>query len=277
VSSPQASVPPESQRWRSPSGSSSRPSDITEAGYLAELASRLQALLGDELVGVYAGGSYALGDYEPGRSDLDVAAVTRAAVPADVAAAVAEQVGHEVLPCPARGLELVLYPLAVTAVATTAAGFSLNLNTGAGMSFRMELDPQAAEQHWFPIDRSILAERGIALLGPPAQEVFAPIPRAELLPVLLTSLEWHTGVAARPDDVVLNSARSLRYALEGAWSSKGEAGRWALAELQDAPVVAQALAARSGVGTVDSAEAERFRQRVVDRVRAVVETSQRGD
>jgi hypothetical protein len=234
-------------------------------------------VLGEELVGVYAGGSYALGEYEAGRSDLDVAAVTRAAVPADVAAEVVVQVRHEALPCPARGLELVLYPLAVTAVATTAAGFSLNLNTGAGMNFRLELDAQAAEQHWFPIDRSILAEHGIALLGPPAHEIFAQIPRAELLPVLLTSLEWHGGVAARPDDMVLNSARSLRYALQGAWSSKREAGQWALDELEDAPVVAQALAARSGVGAVDPAEAEHFRQRVVDRVRAVVQTSQRGD
>jgi len=45
--------------------------------YLRELVLRLRAVLGSDLVGVYVGGSYALGAYEPGRSDADVAAVVR--------------------------------------------------------------------------------------------------------------------------------------------------------------------------------------------------------
>jgi hypothetical protein len=233
----------------------------------------VQAVLGEELVGVYAGGSYALDEYEQGRSDLDVTAVTRAAVPAVVAGELVAAIRHEALPCPARGLEFVLYPLAVTRSGTTEAGFSLNLNTGAGMDFRAELEPRLDEAHWFPIDRSILAEHGLALAGPPAREVFAPIPREALLPVLVSSLEWHGGGAARPEDVVLNAARSLRYAREGTWSSKREAGRWALATLDDADVVARALAARAGDGHVDPAEAERFRQLVTARVH----TSERGD
>ncbi len=241
--------------------------------HLAELTRRVQAVLGDELVGVYAGGSYALGEYEQGRSDLDVAAVTHAAVPAERADEVVAAIRHEALPCPARGLELVLYPLSVTRSGTTEPGFSLNLNTGAGMPFRVEYEPRPAEAHWFPIDRSILAEHGLALAGPPARDVFATISREALVPVLVTSLEWHGGGAARPDDVVLNVARSLRFALEGSWSPKREAGRWALATLDDAQVVADALAARAGDGHVDPAEAERFRQLVVARM----QTSERGD
>jgi hypothetical protein len=237
--------------------------------YLAELTRRLRTVLGEELVGVYAGGSYALGEYEPGRSDLDVAAVARAAVPPEVAHEVVAAVRHEALPCPARGLEFVLYPLETTRSATTRAGFSLNLNTGAGMTFRAELEPSPSEEHWFAIDRSILAQQGIALAGPPAAEVFAPIPRQAILPVLLASLEWHGGGAARADDVVLNAARSLRFAVEGTWSAKREAGQWALAALDDAHVVASALAARTGDGAVAPAEAERFRRRVTDRVRAL--------
>src|SRR3954471_3037649 len=42
--------------------------------YLAELARRLNDVLRDALAGVYAGGSYALGAYEAGRSDVDVSA-----------------------------------------------------------------------------------------------------------------------------------------------------------------------------------------------------------
>ena len=43
--------------------------------YLAELTRRMQEILGAELLAVYAGGSYALGAYEHGRSDIDVTAV----------------------------------------------------------------------------------------------------------------------------------------------------------------------------------------------------------
>src|ERR671915_452176 len=49
--------------------------------YLAELASRVLEVLGAELVGVYVGGSWALGDYEQGRSDLDISAVARTPTP----------------------------------------------------------------------------------------------------------------------------------------------------------------------------------------------------
>jgi hypothetical protein len=36
--------------------------------------------------------------------------------------------------------------------------------------------------HWFAIDRSILRQHGVPLLGPPADETFAAIPRAAILP-----------------------------------------------------------------------------------------------
>src|SRR5436305_14912527 len=44
--------------------------------YLEEVAGRLMTVLGDDLVGAYAGGSIALDEYLPGRSDVDVAVVT---------------------------------------------------------------------------------------------------------------------------------------------------------------------------------------------------------
>ena len=165
------------------------------ASYLAELTRRLRAVLGEALVGVYAGGSYALGEYVPGRSDLDVAVVVRGPIAPSLADALVAAVRHDALPCPARGLELVVYPLSVTSAPTAEAGFLLNLNTGAGMEFRADLDEAAAERHWFPIDRSILAQHGVALAGPPADAVFTALPRRELLPLLVASL---VGTARRP-------------------------------------------------------------------------------
>ncbi len=43
---------------------------------------------------------------------------------------------------------------------------------------------------------------------------------------------------------VLNACRALRYATDGRWSSKVDAGRWALERVDDHPLIAEAFAAR---------------------------------
>lgn len=195
-------------------------------------------------MGVYVGGSYALGDYRQGRSDLDVAAVTRETVPVATREAVVAALRHESLPCPARGLEFVLYPLAAARKASADPGFDLNLNTGERMRFRVDYEVDPTETHWFAIDRSILAEHGIALFGPPASEVFAPIPRDVMLPLLVVALHWHAHGDPPGDDAVLNACRTLRYAVERTMSSKPVAGKWAAGRVEDSDLVKQALAAR---------------------------------
>jgi len=208
-------------------------------GYLAELTRRLGGVLGDDLLGVYAGGSYALGAYEPGRSDIDVTAVTAAPLSAAAKHAIVERLRHEALPCPARGLELVVYPLGTARSGGGAPGFELNLNTGATMDFRVDEEPGEIEGFWFAIDRAILREHGVALTGPPPADLFAPIPLSTLLPLLQQSIRWHRDSdVPLGSDTVLNTCRALRFATEGTWSSKRDAGAWAAEE----PLVRAALA-----------------------------------
>ena len=226
--------------------------------YLHELTTRLHAVRGLELVGVYAGGSYALGGYEPGRSDIDVAAVARLPASSKTKRAIVDAIRHETLPCPARGLEFVLYPLAAVKIARVDAAFDLNLNTGAGMPFRLDLTPVPGDDHWFAIDRSILGRQGIALAGPPAPQIFAPIPRDMLLPLVVQSLRWHERGEARADDAVLNACRALRFAVEDIWSTKAEAGRWALSRVDNKSLVRAALSGRDQMLRLDSAAVARF-------------------
>ena len=54
------------------------------------LLSSMQAVLGDRLVGLYLGGSLALGDFDPGRSDIDFVAVTADELPPEMVAALRE-------------------------------------------------------------------------------------------------------------------------------------------------------------------------------------------
>jgi hypothetical protein len=219
--------------------------------YLAELTRRLRDVLGDELLGVYAGGSYAMGAYEPGRSDIDVTVVAAGAPTRAAKQAIVERVRHEALPCPARGLELVVYPLATARSGGGEPGFELNLNTGAEMAFRVDEQPGEIEGFWFALDRSILRERGLALAGPPPADLFAPIPRPTVLGLLADSVRWHrdSGIPLG-SDVVLNTCRALRFAAEGTWSSKREAGAWAAGE----PAVRAALAGDA----LDREAVERF-------------------
>jgi Domain of unknown function (DUF4111)/Nucleotidyltransferase domain len=236
--------------------------------YLAELAGRAREVLGERLVGVYAGGSLALGAYEHGRSDLDVAVVVEGRLEPSVKDELVAAWRHEALPCPARGLELVVYSRAAAAAPATDVDFELNLNTGRQMTFRadFEFDP-AVGGHWFPIDRAILGQHALAIVGPPAREVFGEIPREALVPVVAESLRWHEESEPWGDNSVLNAARALRWARTGEWSSKPAAGRWALTAGWDPPLVTAALAARGGAAAVDPARAAAFVANVLAELR----------
>jgi hypothetical protein len=240
------------------------------SAYLRELGRRVRRIAGADLVGVYVGGSYALRAYERGRSDLDAAAVVHARRARRLKQRFVDALRHESLPCPARGLEFVLYRLDAVSFPSTAADFELNLNTGAEMEFKAAFEPNGAEEHWFPIDRAIYAQRGVSVLGPSARDVFAAFPRGMLVPVLLESIRWHESGAALGDDALLNACRAWRYAAEGVWSSKPAAGRWAL-QRGAPPVVGDALAARPDRTLLDPAQVRRFLLSVEKKLAAELE------
>jgi hypothetical protein len=220
------------------------PSDVH--AYLSELAARLRTLLDGDLLGVYAGGSIALDAYRPGRSDVDIAAVSRDELSLADKQAIASDLRHESLPCPARGLELVVYAERTVGEPSAEPGFELELNTGSGMTFHAAFDPSGANgRHWYVLDRAILARHGVTLIGPQASALVADVPRELVLPALVESVRWFAAVEAPGDDAVLNACRALRYAAEDRWSSKAEAGRWALGRLTDTELIDEALGARA--------------------------------
>jgi hypothetical protein len=218
-----------------------------ERAYLEELTRRLEAILGSSLVGVYAGGSWALGGYEAGRSDLDVSVVVRDRLTDERAEEIVARVRHEAFPCPARGLELVVYTAESAGAATTEPGFELNLNTGRGLTFRADREPQPGEGHWFAVDRSVLSQHGIALFGPPASEVFASIAPTDLKPVLADVLRWYEREAPETEDAVLNAGRSLRFAHDGVWLPKPALRAWAAEQPgTNGEILARAIAELAG-------------------------------
>jgi hypothetical protein len=174
-------------------------------------------LLGDDLVGVYLAGSGALGGYIHGRSDVDVAVVVRSPLDRARKEELVASLRHEALRCPARGLELVVY-------AQGSGVPELNLNTGERMAFLATFEPGTDSPHWFVLDRAIIAQRGIVLIGPPPAEALVQPSEDEILEALAIGLEWYRDRPEEPrDDAALNAVRSRAYMETGRWASKAEA------------------------------------------------------
>lgn len=176
--------------------------------YLDELVRRLRSVA--ELDAVYLVGSAAQGAYEHGRSDVDVIAVTTrppSQAEKEAFASVAES-----LPCPARKLELVVY-------ARGSDRQALNVNTGELVHSSPDDDPA----FWFVLDRSIAEQHSVALLGPPWEDTFAPVPGDAVL-AALGEAETFDGWDD-PQGAELARIRGEAWRETGEWLSKAESRR----------------------------------------------------
>lgn len=211
--------------------------------YLAELVRRTRDVCGDGLVSVHAVGSVALGDYRHGRSDADVAVVVQPGQPAGVLRELAAVLAHPRLPCPAAGLELVVYAADFAARPSGDAGYLLDLNTGPLLPDKADTDASRAPAFWYVIDRSVARQAGVALSGPPAETVFAAPGRGVLLEAVAASVREHSdGEGHLADNRVLNGCRAVVFARTGRWRAKrAAAAEVVAAEPQFASLVQAAV------------------------------------
>ena len=202
--------------------------------------------VGGNLVGTWYVGSVALGGYVPGRSDVDIAAVSEVALThpqkQNVASAIVE-VSRE---CPARGLEFTLYRREVAGAPPRGADFEVNANGGPRMPTAIHLDPTAELGFWYVLDRAIAHRAGVAISGPPPSEVFADVPRRTLLAAMYESMAWHRFHEKATFHSVLNACRAWRFADEDVLGSKLEGAAWARERSSDTGVIDAAVALRRG-------------------------------
>ncbi|QKW17862.1 DUF4111 domain-containing protein [Kitasatospora sp. NA04385] len=211
--------------------------------YLAELVRRTHAVCGPRLTGVVAVGSLALGDYRHGRSDVDVTVLVAGPPPAATLRELADALDHRRLPCPAAGLELVVYPADFARVPSGEAGYLLDLNTGAHLPGRAAFDPAGGPSFWYVIDRSVAHQDGIALYGPPAPELIAAPGPADLYAAVRASVREHgDGEGHLADNRVLNGCRSVVHCRTGRWLAKrAAAGQVAATEAEFRPLIEAAV------------------------------------
>jgi Domain of unknown function (DUF4111) len=213
--------------------------------YLSELTRRLTVRLGDELLAAWVIGSGALGDFDAQRSDIDVQAVSAARLPRAELETLAAELSHDALPCPVRGLELVLYAKEELHDPRGPA-FQLNLNSGPGMDQHEGYDADAEPRFWFALDVAIAREHSLPLAGREPAAVLPALSPELVSAALRQSLEFYRGHDA--GEAVLAACRAWAWATDGRWLSKSEAGAWAMAQLDDPAPVAEALRRRADPG-----------------------------
>jgi hypothetical protein len=111
--------------------------DSQSAGYVDAVASRLAAVLGPRLVGVYVHGSAVLGGFSRARSDIDLLAVTTTGLAKAANHQITAALSPRALPCPAVGLEFSVVTRASAQAPVPAPAFELHLATGPGRRMRV--------------------------------------------------------------------------------------------------------------------------------------------
>jgi hypothetical protein len=220
-----------------------------------QVAEALTRTLGADLVGVYFVGSVALGGYVPGESDIDIAAVSSAALTDQQRQSVAAAVVEVSAACPARGVEFTLYRREVAGSRPEGAGFEVNANGGPRMSTTVHLDSTSEPGFWYVLDRAIAHRSGLTISGPPAAATFADVPRSTLLEAMYESMTWHRSHEKATLYSVLNACRAWRFAVEDVLGSKLEGAAWARARWPDTDVIDAAVALRRGERAVLDEEA----------------------
>ncbi|MFN8468117.1 MAG: DUF4111 domain-containing protein [Caldilineaceae bacterium] len=197
--------------------------------FLDLMHTSLRTILGDQLVALYLGGSLALGDFNPQRSDIDFAVVTHDELPPDTVAALAQM--HARLWVTgdkwARKLDGSYVPQQVIRCWTPdhrpcpfveAAGFNV---TQQGSAI---------------IQRHILREHGVVVMGPQPRTLLDLVTAAELSGTVRDMLaRWWKPLLADPTWLqqetnqpfaVLTMCRMLYTYEHGAVASKPAAAHW---------------------------------------------------
>jgi streptomycin 3"-adenylyltransferase len=209
--------------------------------FVREVAGDLRTALSDWLVAVYIHGSAALGDFDPLVSDIDLLVVLEDNAPTNAVRSTGD-VLHAPRSCPALGIE-------ASAVSTTAARrprqpwpFLVHVCTAVNDD-KVVLGRERDGDDDLILHYAVIRAVGIAIDGPPAQEVIGDIDAATILQQLGKELIWATRNASGPY-AVLNACRALRYRADLTVCSKTDGGVWALEHGIAPEVVRPALAAR---------------------------------
>jgi hypothetical protein len=229
--------------------------DVNEM--IRELYTGALSVLGAHLTGLYLDGSLTSGDFDVD-SDIDFVAVTDCEIGADLFSAL--QAMHDQLAAFAS-------PWAIQLEGSYLPDFALrrfdpehclypNIERGLGERLKLERHDETWDVH-----RSVLRERGIALVGPAPATLIDPVSAEQLRAAMRAVLSrWAVNILDNPDImsfrgyqsyVVLSLCRILYTLDTGKITSKPAAARWARTTLNGcwSPLIERAVEGRRNGNT----------------------------
>lgn len=208
--------------------------DAAADALLSRLLDRLIRALGENLFAVYLFGSAATGNFEPGISDVDLAAILkRELAPSELTAL--DRLHRELV------AETPEWDGRVEVVYVSSEGlrsFRDGTSAAARISPGEPLHAIVVDPTWL-IDWYQLQEVGVTLFGPPATEVVPVISTREYVEAvrqhMLTFSTWTGDLATLGNQAyaILTMCRGLRTVRTGEYVSKREAARWASEQLPE--------------------------------------------
>lgn len=231
------------------------------------LAAALARVLGDILDSVILHGSLALGDYEPGRSDIDVLAVVERPL-TDGEIEVARAVVFRLASRAPTVVDLRVVTRAAAAAPTRAPAMELYVRArGSGTT---TVETRVAGEPDLVVELSIAREIGRTLLGCDPATVIGTVPDGWVVQYsdeLLAQWEHLTDDPKHAELMVLTACRIWRFTTEGTYCSKSAAARWAVERDPSLTAVAGALRRRNEPdATVEPAEIARLLSIVRSRI-----------
>jgi len=221
--------------------------------FAEELAAASAQLLGDLLVAAILHGSLALDGldgFTPGRSDIDILVVVERHLDDGELAALQDLV-LRLSPTAAGGLDYRVVRRAVAASPTRSP--AMELYVGCHGDWAPEIESRVAGEPDLVAELSMARAFGRTLVGDEARSVVGAVPDKWVVGYgdeIIARWQKLTDDAEHAELMVLTTCRIWRFATEGVYSSKPEAGRWALARDPSLAAVQAALrqwAGESGV------------------------------
>jgi ketosteroid isomerase-like protein/predicted nucleotidyltransferase len=232
-----------------------------EASRFAEaLARSSAAALGRTVAGVILHGSLTLGDYVPGRSDVDLLVVVDDPLSDAQLDALAEAVERQRPAAPGRvDLRVVTRPVAASPTLAPPMEAYLELTPESGV----QTERRHPGERDLVVELSVCRAHGRSLLGPAPAELIGAVPAEWLLAVGDAQLADWQAIGDDPEHAeltVLTACRVWRFGEEGRHCSKTAAGEWALRRDPTLQVVRAALRRRHGDPTapIDPAQVQRL-------------------
>ena len=212
--------------------------------FAEQLANSCVNALGDRVNTVIMHGSLTLGDFTPGRSDIDLLLVVEQPMTDEEIRALEEAVGLLRGEAPSRvDLRVVTREVAASPTPAPAMEAYIELRPGlpAALETRVGGEPDLV------VEFSLVRVHGHGIVGAEPSTVIGAVPDAWVVEVgdrQLAAWEKLAGDAAHAELMVLTTCRIWRFSAEGVHCAKSEAGHWALARAPSLTAVREALRQR---------------------------------